>query len=98
MSFPIHDRAQRTKLEPRAKPYFARLGDGIHIGYRRGKSVSRWVIRRYDGTSYRMSTMPGIFPDDRDAADGRRILSYQQVVGKVMSEDAKIPLQCSFCG
>jgi hypothetical protein len=98
MSFPIHDRSQRCTLEPRAKPYFARLSDGIHIGYRKGKCVSRWVVRRYDGKAYRMKTVPGVYPDDNQSADGRRILSYQQVVGKIMSEDAKIPLQCSFCG
>ena len=67
MSFPIHDRDRRRTLEPRAKPYFARLSDGIHIGYRKGKSVSRWVVRRYDGKRYRMRTLPAVHPDDPDA-------------------------------
>lgn len=98
MSFPIHERDQRRTLEPRAKPYFARLTDGIHIGYRKGKSVSRWVVRRYDGKAYRMKTIPAVYPDDSDVADGHRILNFQQVVGKVMSEDTKIHPQCSFCG
>ena len=40
-----------------------------------------------------MKTVPDVYPDD-----GVRILSYQQTVGKIMSEDAKIPLRCSFCG
>ena len=98
MSFPIHDRGQRRTLETRAKPYFARVSDGIHIGYRKGKSISRWVIRRYDGKAYSMKTMPGVYPDDNESADGRRVLNFQQVVGKVMSEDAKIHPRCSFCG
>jgi hypothetical protein len=98
MSFPIHDREHRRKLEPRSKPYFVRLCDGVHVGYRKGKSVSRWVIRRYDGEDYRLETIRKIYPDDDEAADGRRFLSFQQVVAKIMSLDAKIPVRCSFCG
>ncbi len=98
MSFPIHDRGQRSNLELRAKPYFVRLSDGIHIGYRKGKGISRWVIRRYNGKTYRMRTLAGIYPDDDQPADGRRFLSFQQVVTKIMSDDVKIPVRCSFCG
>jgi hypothetical protein len=98
MSFPIHDREQRRRLDPRPKPYFVRLSDGVHVGYRKGKSVSRWVIRRWDGEDYRLETIPKIYPDDDEVADGRRFLSFQQVVAKIMTDDAKIPLKCSFCG
>ncbi len=98
MSFPIHDRDLRRTLEPRAKPYFTRLSDGTHVGYRKGKSVSRWVVRRYDGDAYRMKTIPAVCPDDDDPADGRRVLNFQQVVARVMSEDARIHPRCSFCG
>ena len=98
MSFPIHDREQRRTLEPRAKPYFARLSDGIHIGYRKGKSVSRWVIRRYDGKAYRMKTIPAIYPDDNEVADGRRVLNFRQAVAKAMTQDSRIHPRCSFCG
>ncbi len=98
MSFPIHDRDQRRKLEPRARPYFARLCDGIHVGYRKGKSVSRWVIRRYVGAAYKIKTIPKIYPDDSEPADGYRFLSFQQVVAKIMADDKKIPVRCSFCG
>jgi hypothetical protein len=98
MSFPIHDRDRRRTLEPRAKPYFARLSDGIHIGYRKGKSVSRWVVRRYDGKRYRMRTLPAVHPDDNEAADGRRVLTFQQAVAKAMTQDSRIHPQCSFCG
>ncbi len=98
MSFPIHDRTQRKHLEVRAKPYFARLAAGVHVGYRKGKFGSRWVVRRYDGAAYTMKTIRDIEPDDTVTADGRRFLSFQQVVARIMSEDAKIPLRCSFCG
>lgn len=98
MSFPIHDPERRRRLDVRPKPYFARLADGVHVGYRKGKCVSRWVIRRYDGTAYAMETIPNVEPDDDVEADDKRFLSFQQVVAKIMSEDAKIPVQCSFCG
>jgi len=98
MSFPIHDPKLRGVLEVRAKPYFARLADGVHIGYRKGKSASRWVVRRYDGASYTMVTLRGVEPDDDIVADGKRFLSFQQAVAKIMSDDKKIPVRCSFCG
>ena len=98
MPFPIHDREHRRNLEPRTKPYFARLCDGIHVGYRKGKVVSRWVVRRYDGRAYRMETLSGIYPDDEFPADGTRVLNFQDVVAKIMSENTKIPVRCSFCG
>lgn len=97
MPFPIHNREQRSHLEIRAKPYFAPIGDGIHIGYRKGKCVSRWVVRHYDGSRYRMTTLKGIQPDDEFAPDGKKIYSFQQVAAKIMSEE-KIPVRCSFCG
>jgi ClpX C4-type zinc finger len=98
MPFPIHDRAQRRRLESRAKPYFTRLADGVHVGYRKGKSTSRWVVRRYDGATYTMATMRDVEPDDAVEADGRRFLSFQQAVAKIMADDTKIPVRCSFCG
>ena len=97
MPFPIHDRDRRRKLEPRSKPYFVRLCDGVHVGYRKGKSVSRWVIRRYDGAEYRLETIAKIYPDDDEVADGRRFVSFQQVAAMIMNSDAKIPVRCSFC-
>jgi len=98
MPFPIHDRKQRRRLEVRAKPYFARLADGVHIGYRKGKSASRWVVRRYDGATYSMKTLPDVEPDDRHHADSKRFLNFQQAVAKIMNDDKKIPVRCSFCG
>ena len=72
MPFPVHDRERRRYLEVRAKPYFARLTDGVHIGYRKGKAASRWVVRRYDGATYSMETIRGVEPDDENEADGKR--------------------------
>ena len=98
MPFPIHDRKQRRRLEVRAKPYFTRLADGVHIGYRKGKSASRWVVRRYNGVTYTMKTLHDAEPDDHTAADGKHFLNFQQAVARIMSDDKKIPVRCSFCG
>ena len=97
MPFPIHERQLRTKLEVRSKPYFVRIADGLHLGYRKGKSVSRWVIRRVRNGRYRTRTLTGSEPDDRAAPDGVRVLSFQQAVEKLMNE-SKGRLCCSFCG
>ncbi len=52
MAFAIDDPGERRRLDVRAKPYFVRLRDGLHLGYRKGKIVSRWVERRViDGRS-----------------------------------------------
>jgi len=97
VAFPIHERHLRAKLDARAKPYFVRIADGVHLGYRKGKSVSRWVVRRTRSGRYRTRTVDHAEPDDRMAADGVRILSFQQMVAKLMSE-TKSKLSCSFCG
>ena len=97
MPFPIHSRDARRRLEVRAKPYFARISDDVSIGYRKGKTVSRWVVRRYLGASrYRTKTIPGVQPDDEFASDGKKIISYQLTVNRIMG-DEKIPVRCDFC-
>jgi len=100
--FPIHERKLRAQLDVRAKPYFVRVVDGVHLGYRKGKSVSRWVVRHSVAGGYRTRTFDRIEPDDRAPADGIHFLSFQQMVGKLMNEAptnaAKALLKCSFCG
>ena len=95
MPFAIHDPALRAELDIRPKPYFIRIADGLHLGYRKGKSVSRWVIRRNQDGRYQMSTVDGVQPDDRFGADGVHILSFQQMVDRLMTEGK---ICCSFCG
>ncbi len=97
MTFRIHEREQRARLDVRAKPYFVRISDGLHLGYRKGKSVSRWVVRRSRDRRYETQTIDGAEPDDAAPADGVRILSFQQMVGRLMT-DSKGKVSCSFCG
>lgn len=97
MPFAIHDPDARRQLEIRAKPYFVRVTDGLHLGYRKGKLVSRWVVRRRRNGRYVTQTWFGVEPDDHLAADGRRVMSFQQMVDVIMNETTD-RLCCSFCG
>ncbi len=97
MAFAIHDPALRAALEIRQKPYFVRIADGLHLGYRKGKSVSRWVVRRSRNGTYQMRTVAGVQPDDHFPPDGTQTLSFQQMVNRLMTE-GKNRICCSFCG
>lgn len=101
MAFAIHDPVERRRLDVRAKPYFVRLCDGFHLGYRKGKLVSRWVERRSIDGRYRTRTIRNVEPDDERRSDGIRILDYTQMVERLMSETLekeKAAIACSFCG
>ena len=97
MTFAIHEREQRARLEIRAKPYFVRLSDGVHLGYRKGKSISRWVVRTRRHGKYRTETVADVEPDDSLPPDGVRVLSFQQAVELIMTKSTS-KLGCSFCG
>ncbi len=95
MGFQINDPEVRRRLDSRAKPYYLRLSDSLSIGYRKGKTVSRWVIRRKTGGRHHITTVAGVLPDDARPADGRTVLDFQQLVEKLMTTKEK--LACSFC-
>ncbi len=97
MPLSIHEPEYRARLEVREKPYYVRLTDGLHLGYRKGKLLSRWVLRERRNGRYRTRTISGVEPDDTLVADGLRILSFQQVLGRVMA-DTNSKVRCSFCG
>jgi integrase len=67
----------RLKLAPRGKPYYRAIGEGLHLGYRKGKSDGKWVARVYSGDgNYLVETMATA--DDRADADGQDTLSFYQ--------------------
>jgi len=96
MGFQINDPEVRSRLESRAKPYYLRLSDELSIGYRKGKTVTRWVIRRKTGGRHLITTLAGVLPDDARPADGKTVLNFQQLVEKLMTTKEKFA--CSFCG
>jgi hypothetical protein len=72
----------RAKLKPSGKPYYRSLDAGIlHLGYRKGQHGGKWVMRRYLGNEkYEVGTIATA--DDRDDADGKQILTFNQAQDK----------------
>ena len=75
----LETRAARTKLKAQGKPYYKSVGQGIHVGYRKGKRVGKWVVRRYipgPPATYRVETIADA--DDFDDANGTTVLTFWQ--------------------
>src|SRR5262245_136884 len=45
----LDTKTARKALKPRGKPYWARVREGLHLGYRRSIYGGAWVARRYLG-------------------------------------------------
>jgi integrase len=78
----LETRTARGSLKPSGKPYYRALDEGLHLGYRKGKSgAGKWVFRRYVGAqSYAVETIATA--DDSADADGTVFLSYAQAQGE----------------
>jgi hypothetical protein len=48
-SYKLDTKTARKALKPRGKPYWARIREGLHLGYRRSLYGGAWVARRYLG-------------------------------------------------
>ena len=73
----LETRTARAALKASGKPYFRAIDEGLHIGYRKGQSAGKWVMRSYiGGQSYRLETVGTA--DDTIDADGVSILSFAQ--------------------
>jgi integrase len=74
----------RVKLKPGRQPHWQALVEGrVHLGYQRWKrqDEGRWMLRRYVGDGKYRSEALGR-ADDAVAADGGRVLSYEQAEAK----------------
>lgn len=79
----LETRAARLRLPARSEPYWTTLNEGFHLGYYRGKSVTKWVARhRPSGRAggYNKATLGE--SDDTSDADGSRVLDYRQAQDK----------------
>ena len=73
----LDTRDARRKLKASGKPYWRAVGKGLHVGYRKGKTSSVWVIRRYLGDrSYKIETIAET--DDVLDANGEDVLDFWQ--------------------
>jgi hypothetical protein len=41
----LESRAARAKLKARGKPYYKAIGEGLHLGYRKGQAEGKWQPR-----------------------------------------------------
>ena len=72
----------RGRLKPRGKPYATRLLPGVHLGYRAAQSgTGAWVVIAADGKGAQWQKVIG-HADDKQAADGQAVLSYEQAALK----------------
>lgn len=68
--------AARERLKARGKPYYRAIDTGLHLGYRKGQSGGKWVVRIYLGDEkYEVATIGTA--DDRQDADGA-VLNFSQ--------------------
>jgi integrase len=80
----IETRTARSKLPGRRKPYYLKIQDGLHLGYRKPKGrhgrvtpAGKWVLRHYvGGQAYQLEMIAEA--DDSSDADGIKILTFQQ--------------------
>ena len=78
----------RGRLAGQRKPYYRRVEEGMHVGYRkpRGRkgrpAVSgKWVLRQYlGGQTYSVTNIA--IADDFSDADGVKVLTFDQAVNK----------------
>ena len=65
---PITTSASRNKLAARPKPYYRTIEPDLHLGFRKGKTGGRWVVRYYTGNGkYRVETFAKAVTSDTKA-------------------------------
>jgi integrase len=80
--------AARAKLKASGKPYWRAIDTGTHLGYRRGLTSGKWVLRRYlGGEKYSVETIGTA--DDHSAANGADVLNFFQAQKKARELAAK---------
>jgi integrase len=68
----------------RKKPYFASIGRGVSLGYRRNKTAGTWVMRAADGKGGNWTKAIGA-ADDFDEADGKGVLDFWEAQDRARS-------------
>jgi integrase len=73
----LETRTARAALKPSGKPYFRAIDEGLHLGYRKGQTAGKWVMRRYlDKGAYVVEPIGAA--DDTIDPDGSAVLSFAQ--------------------
>lgn len=74
---PFETRSNRLDKFATDKAHWTTVDEGIRLGYRRWKTKSVWLVRRYLGDKRYAQRTLGI-ADDYQEADGKQILTYFQ--------------------
>ena len=74
----LDTRTARRDLPVRGKPYYVKIAHGLHLGYRKGKTGGRWVLRAYVDGDYTVDAFATA--DDTHDADGDLVLDYWQAI------------------
>ncbi len=74
----LDTRTARRELDVRGKPYYQKVARGLHLGYRKGKTGGRWVLRAYVDGDYQVDAFATA--DDTHDADGDLVLDYWQAI------------------
>ncbi len=78
----LETREARTRLKIQHEPYWRQIHHGLFIGYRKGKTGSKWIARRAVDGKYRKKTLGKA--DDRSDANGQDVLDYKQAHAKTL--------------
>ena len=71
----LESRAARRRLKARGKPYYKAIGQGLHLGYRKGATEGKWVARVYAGDQQYIVKTIAIADDIMDA-DRIHVLNF----------------------
>jgi integrase len=80
-------REQRKKLAARDTPYYQAIGEGISIGYRKGKLGATWSVRQFKLGKYVKREIGRA--DDTLPADGMTVLTWQDALKIATDEPAR---------
>jgi hypothetical protein len=80
--------AARAKLAASGKPYWRAIDTGLHLGYRKGLTGGKWVIRYLGNERYAVETIASA--DDHSQADGVTTLDFFQAQRKARAVRAPV--------
>ena len=89
--------AARAKLKHSGKPYWRSIDPGLHLGYRKGLTGGKWVLRRYLGDEKYIVETIGT-ADDHSVANGDTVLDFFQAQSKAREIAAKAKAPKSLTG
>jgi len=83
-------RTARARLPARHVPYWTVIGEGIHLGFRKGIRAGKWIARSYAGGKYHHAVLGQA--DDHLEADGVDVLTFYQAQDKARTwvQSAKV--------